>query len=360
MRPTAKHTKLAGWLLSRGKGTGLGRAAKTKKRRGADVRRRRRIEADAPRLIVAAPGPAVPDVAELHGFGPLVGPAPRVAAGGNGDGVAALDAPRLKVRVGYVAGGTTDEPFTFSLGRMLQYEGNKAPRDRVVAGLNRACGLYVDRNREEMARGFLKTTDADVLLSIDSDIEFHEAMPEHVSEILAANPHIGVLAVNVPLGCNPTAGYFWSDEEGAWKPYLRLDPVPLMEVGGVATAICAIRRTVLEAVARGVARARREQRKALRDGTGVDASLHRWFSIFRPFDVFGDDDEADDVDERGVWTGEDLAFCWRVRELGHRIFILRYPYPTFHWKRQPLHDGFEGIVPAATPAQKGGPTDAAI
>lgn len=287
-------------------------------------------------------------------------PAP---AGGNGDG-RELAVRRLKVRIGYVAGGSTDEPFTFALARMWQYEGNKHPRERVVAGMNRACGLYVDRNREACSRGFLKTTDADILLSIDSDIEFHEAMPEHISDIMSANPSIGLLAVNVPLGCNPTAAYSWDEDEGAYKPYLRLAPKPLMEVDGVATAICAMRREVLVDVAAHVARARREQRKALREGTAVDPELHRWFSIFRPFDVFGDEDEKNDVDEAGIWCGEDLGFCWRVKQLGHRIFILRYPYPTFHWKRRPLKDDFENVLSSAAGApasavKQEGLTDAA-
>lgn len=252
---------------------------------------------------------------------------------------------RLRVVLSYVAGGSMDEPFGFSLARLFQHEGSKRPEDRVCVGLGRNCGLYVDRNRDQGSRKFLGGP-GDILLGLDTDIEFPPELPEHVSDIMGANPQMGMLAVNVPLGNNPTSGYSWDEDEGTYRPFTQLAGTPLQEVDGVATAVCAFRREVLIDVARKVNAARADQRRALREHDLVDPELHKWFSLFRPFDVFGDEDETDESDEKGIWCGEDLAFCWRAKQLGHRIFMMRYPLPLFHWKKRPLRDEFENVLGA--------------
>lgn len=217
------------------------------------------------------------------------------------------------LRLGYVAGDKVDAVFHRSCLCAVFVDAARRPRDRVFVGPSWAEGLYLEDNRTRLVDQFMGEP-GDGLLSIDTDIEFPPDLPKALSDVMGARPEIGVLGVNVPLGCNPTSGYVRDQESGQWRPLLQLAPVPLSEVDAVATAIVVIRRSTLQRV------------------------IER-FPNERPFDRYW---------SGGTHVGEDLAFCRRVKDCGERVFILRYPGNVRHWKRQPLSDDMSDVLKAMT------------
>jgi hypothetical protein len=72
------------------------------------------------------------------------------------------------IALGYVSGPSVDQPFMNSVYRFLEMDVRSR---RCALGIGFIRGLYIDDNRDDLARDFL-TTPADYLLSLDSDIEF--------------------------------------------------------------------------------------------------------------------------------------------------------------------------------------------
>jgi len=228
----------------------------------------------------------------------------------------AMTIQRERLVLGYVAGATVDEPFAYSLVRLWFHEQKKPEAERVIFGVARSCGLYVEDNRAKMASEFLAGP-ANLLLTIDTDMEFPPELPEHMADLMALNPQIGILAVNVPLNGARHAGFSWDADTHMWDAIDPLPAEPMFECDGVATCITIFRRSCLESI---------EQMF----GKG---------SAFERIHVGKARDER---------AGEDLSVCWRAKQAGQHVYLMRYPSSrghVRHWKRRALVDDTSDVFP---------------
>lgn len=215
--------------------------------------------------------------------------------------------------VGYPVGGSVTLAFHASMLRLLGYELPKGDK-RLLAKINHTQGLYVGDNRTALIERFLAESDAEWLLQIDTDIEFPPTLLETMVKIAGRDKK--VVAASVPLDGAPTCGYMLTDEPGVWTkvPQILGD---LMEVDGVATAVLLTHRKVFEDIA---------------DRHGQCWMHH----IYVP-----SNSNPKDVTPRNfkyLCQGEDLAFCVRVKEAGHRVWCAYVPGLRHHKGRALSHD----------------------
>jgi hypothetical protein len=212
-----------------------------------------------------------------------------------------------RIVVSYVSGTTVHQVFCESLCRLIHDEAAKPPGKRTFVGWSFQSGLYVGENRIGCQKRFMQSK-ADVLLFIDTDISFPPDLPEVMARVLYHHPEVSVLAVNVPLGANATSAYVDDPDSSSWKGVTKLPALPIVEVDGVATAVCAFRRKVFE---------------------DVDAQ-------------FGEGSTFRYMYDGPTFIGEDLAACRRIKAVGHKIHMMRYP-GVKHWKIQPLQDDLSDV-----------------
>lgn len=165
-----------------------------------------------------------------------------------------------------------------------------------IEGVLRVEGGLLSRQRNEIVKHFLDETSTEWLLMIDSD----EQMPVAAFDKLVASAH----AVERPV----VAGLYF----GTWPGNLIPQPVPhlyraaddgvsvvpvsdyprdqLIEIDAAGTGCILVHRSVLDAI--------REQ------ATEHEGRDWCWFR---------------DLPLAGLWLGEDLYFCRRIRALGFKI-----------------------------------------
>jgi GT2 family glycosyltransferase len=225
-----------------------------------------------------------------------------------------------KVVLGYPVGFNVTLPFHASVLRLQQYEWEKPERDRLLAKVTHASGLYVADNRTLLAQKFLET-DCEWLWQVDTDIEFQPWVLERMVELAGSDKK--VLAASVPLGDAtnggyPSCGFVQHAKDGAplppgvWQPVWPPFGEQPFEVDGIATACCLIHREVFEAIA-----ARHGQ---------------CWFHhLYLPASQEGTPPQ----DFRFHSQGEDLAFSVRAQEAGFGAWLAHVPglrhYKTTPW-----------------------------
>lgn len=215
--------------------------------------------------------------------------------------------PVGRVLLGYPVGASELTAFSASVRRLVSWEYMKHPQERVFAGTTVAPGLYVDDNRNELARRALEYPNVEWLWQVDTDIEFK---PDVLDRMLAiAEPAgIKVFAASVPIGETwPTAAYMLSKKPGQWDPVAQVGEEPV-RVDGIATACTLIHRDVLEKIAQ-------------KDG-------QRWFNRMEvPVSPPGTPTHQKEY----LIAGEDFSFCLRAREAGFGIYCAHVP-GLRHWK----------------------------
>lgn len=223
--------------------------------------------------------------------------------------------PVGRVLLGYPVGASEMTAFSASVRRLITYEGLKPPAERAFAGTTVAPGLYVDDNRNELAKRALDYPNVEWLWQVDTDIEFK---PDVLDRMLAlAEPQgIKVLAASVPIGETwPTAAYMLSKRPGEWDPVAEVPQAPVL-VDGIATACTLIHRDVLEAIAVKYGR--------------------RWFNRI---EIRSSPQGTPSHEVEYLTAGEDFSFCLRARECGFPIYCAHVP-GLRHWKLKGYtHDG---------------------
>lgn len=212
-----------------------------------------------------------------------------------------------RVLLGYPVGFSATEPFGISVRRLITHEFMKPDHERVLAGTKVAPGLYVEDNRNELAKATLDLPHIDWLLQIDTDIEF---LPDTMDRMLAMAESRGIkiLAASVPIGeTYPTAGFMLGDQPGTWKALPSVPPEPV-EVDGIATAVTLIHREVFEAIAAKYGQC--------------------WFNRI-PVPT---SPEGTPLSKQEIYMqGEDFSFCLRAREVGYSVWCA-HVIGFRHWK----------------------------
>lgn len=190
--------------------------------------------------------------------------------------------------IGNINPGQVRAEFCTSMVRAVQHDWG--PDLRLVHFFAKHAGPYLDTERNNVVAMF-NATDADVLLFVDSDLEF---TPEDVAKVVAAADPLrivgGAYYNQYPEGLCPVA-YEWrhDDELGVenLKPITRT-LTGLAEVDAVGTGFMAIHRDTLRLLA--------------------DHYLNPtpWFA---------------ELPIRGIQMGEDLTFCCRAKALGVSVFV---------------------------------------
>lgn len=241
--------------------------------------------------------------------------------------------PVGRVLLGYPVGQMETTAFSASVRRLVSWESMKDPKERVLAGTTVAPGLYVDDNRNALAKRALDIPTVDWLWQVDTDIEFK---PDFLDRMLAIAESRGlkILAASVPIGETwPTCGYRLSGRAGEWKPVqpqeLGSEPI---EVDGIATACTLIHRDALVAIAQKHGR--------------------RWFDRIA---VQSSPEGTPLAETDYVNEGEDFSFCLRARDVGLSVWCVYVPGirhwkiaaythdPPEEWPRQVRGPGSEGV-----------------
>lgn len=227
---------------------------------------------------------------------------------------------KIRVALGYPAGGSVTLPFHASVLRMQQYQFEKSIRNEHLLGkVMHVSGLYVGDNRQVIARKFLES-DCDWLLQIDTDIEFPPDIIERMVRLAGEDKK--VLAASVPLGAYESCAFRFTDEPGVWRCIYPF-PAEVFECDGVATAVVLIHREVFRAIAARHGRC--------------------WFHhIYLP--ESSSETPREEFEYRS--QGEDLALSVRIKEAGYSIWCAHVPGLKHYKTRALSHDHDAREVPA--------------
>lgn len=253
-----------------------------------------------------------------------------------------------KVALAYPHGNSVTVPFHHSVLALHLYDLTRPHRlgqEPLLehSSFNPEGGLYVEDNRQRIAEKFFaKPEKPEWLLQIDTDINFPPTLIETLLAIAGRDKK--VLAASVPLAVTmetgsilPSCAVMMTDMPGVWRFLSPQDISPEgTEVDGVATAVALIHRDVIEAIADREGQAWFLRKAAAR--LDREPSRVAWLG------------DGPSRDRQYINQGEDLAFCLRAKEAGHKIWCARVP-GLRHLKTMPLSHDFEGVRPATeTPA----------
>lgn len=304
-----------------------------------------------------------------------------------------------KVALGYCF-GTLHWPFVKSLLAQGQHDLRRTQQHGAPYVWHHIPqpGLYIAVNRNTIAEQFLKT-DAEWLLQIDTDIQFPPDIVERMLE--AAGRDRKIVAASVPLGWSqehgiplPSTALMHGSAPGEWEyvpaehwcPTCGDRRIELrstaagyqctrdaahmfaaddalvqaqfivtaegIEADALATAIILIHRTVLEDIADRFGRCWFLHRRVPR--VTSRKSLEAWKAWKEKYGDFQrlEDDWAGDAsmrDREFVSVGEDISFCLRASDVGHKSYCVKIP-GLRHFKAVPLsHDTDPVEQPEAAP-----------
>lgn len=233
--------------------------------------------------------------------------------------------------------------FHASCLKLLSYELVKPPKERLLAKMTHASGLYVADNRMELSERFVEQTSAwvgqgyealasaptaDWLLQVDTDVEFPVTLIETM--IALAGDDRKILAASVPLGAYASCAFRRDEKPGVWKA---IYPVPAepMEVEGIATACALIHREVFETIA--------EQHGQC-----------WWHHIYLPKSAPG----TPLRDFKYLSQGEDIAFSVRAAACGFKLWCAHVPGLGHYKTRRCSHDDERALMYANAAALDAG------
>jgi GT2 family glycosyltransferase len=230
-----------------------------------------------------------------------------------------------KVIIGWPHPEDVKAKFMRSMLFLFQYDavGRRGPDGRKLGGKQRIVngggsldmegGATIARNRNRLVDMFLKESDADWLLQIDTDMVFDPDLVERLVEAAhpVDRPIVGGLCFAV---MNDQSRTIWPTLY-AFVPGVqrlrRLTQYPadtLIPVSGTGAACLLVHRTVLE---------------AMRDARTPEGRLRfppprPWFDETKFYEI-GDDGQA--IQETGDEYSEDLSFCLRAQALGFAVHV---------------------------------------
>jgi hypothetical protein len=192
--------------------------------------------------------------------------------------------------VGNIHPGVVRTEFMQSMIGLLQQPKHDSYGTVLAEFITKDSGPYLDVARNYVVERFL-ATDADVLLFVDSDIEFDpEQAHRIVAEVSAVAPVVGGRYDNLySSGMSPVAFRWSNDDIPVMAPIGSLDDLSgLVSVDCVGTGFMAIHRTMLERFAT------------------LFHAPSPWFA-----------EEA----LHGAQMGEDVTFCQRAIALGYPVYL---------------------------------------
>lgn len=196
----------------------------------------------------------------------------------------------MKIYLGSIAWRSYEAAFVKSLVQLIK----AYPQ---VAFLPHVGDALVERARSVVATHFLEMTDADVLLTIDSDISFKPEDAIRICEqAMKADIVVGAYACRSSAIPKPSS-HLWTE------PVEFDSQAKLVPVKWGATGFMAAHRRVFE-------------RLASRPDMTICDVLHPWH--FRPFYL---PFIYDDPDGGHVLLSEDYAFCERARQEGFEVWL---------------------------------------
>lgn len=229
----------------------------------------------------------------------------------------------VKAAIGVVHGEKIDGWFLNSLIDLCTVRMNDAPANIGDYVLVRS-GPLLAAGRGQLAGTFLEHTDADVLITLDSDMVFN---PLHVYQLIdtflkaqANDPDVGVVGGLAFISNHPRletpVPNIWVDHPKKQGHTMKLNTYPqnsLVEVASTGGACLAIDRKVLQHFA----------------DNKVNAYHHlpivQWPLLAQAVCRLEDPDEIAELIRQAVWDadqyGEDMSFCMRVREAGWKIML---------------------------------------
>lgn len=224
-----------------------------------------------------------------------------------------------RVVLAYPVGGSVTIAFHASVIRLVLHEMMKPPRRRLLEKVWHMKGLYIGDNRQGLAERFMERTALEWLLQIDTDVEFP---PTILEQLLAlAGDDKDVLTASVPLGQYASSAFMRTEKPGVWQELTAVPTSPI-EVEGVGTACCLIRRRVFERIA--------------------DRHGQCWFHhIYVPKE--GEPGRGFKYNSQG----EDLSFSVRAAEAGFRLWAVHIPGMRHHKTKALSHDDERAIALAA-------------
>lgn len=198
---------------------------------------------------------------------------------------------RDRVTVGWIDPGQVDGAFMTSMLELFRARSEK------IDGIVRIEGGLLSRQRNEVVKTFLDHTTSEWLLMIDSD----EQMPILAFDKLVAAAHreLRPVVAGLYFGTWPRGELFptpvphlynRADDGVGVIPIFDYPADRIIEIDAAGTGCILVHRDILE------------EFRANADAHEGDAWC--WFR---------------DLPLGGQWLGEDLYFCRRIRQLGHRI-----------------------------------------
>lgn len=213
-----------------------------------------------------------------------------------------------KIAIGYIHGGTVDQPFVESLHRFLTFDSMSR---RLTLGVGHVKGPYLDDNRNELTRDFLTIPNADYFLSLDTDIEFEphgvydllDDMVKH-DRAIESGMYFGVLTQLLR-----PVWFIDGATEGSVKTIGQFSIGHVLPLAACGMGCCLIRRDVFEKIY--------AVPEYANDGWP-------WFCR-----------ESIIVDGKPAHEGEDIGFCLRAKKVGFQTWG-NTNVQARHWKKYPL------------------------
>ena len=237
----------------------------------------------------------------------------------------------MSLVVGWLDNGTTAGSFTESVTMLCAYE---AAQQRLATTIRVLTGPQMSEGRNELVSRFLSTP-AEWLLMIDSDMAFSHDAAEKLLKVASAEttPVVGALCfgINKEFGQFPTVYYF---REGIPTVFFDIPDSGLLEVDGTGSAFILQHRSVFEDNQR--------------------PGPHPWYHRLEVQPV---------GDYPGGVLGEDLSWCWHLREnqvpivvnfdvqVGHvkQTMVNKQVYDMLREQNKPklaIVKGLDGSIPA--------------
>jgi hypothetical protein len=223
----------------------------------------------------------------------------------------AVGTRKQQIAVGFPHNGLTHAVFTVSMAEMVRFEFQRPNPDYFWSTLCVQGGSLVHNNRHGLVLAAIDEQ-ADWLLQLDTDISFPETL---LRDLFAAAMETKARVVsglywqlNVENGefvRHPLA--FRINEKGRFENIAEFGS---QWIDGAGAGCLMVHRSVLEEMKSAQPREVAEK---------------------------GDPYWSEKCDGVGKPLGEDLSFCWRLHEMGERIWLAAGP-KLRHWKLMPVGD----------------------
>jgi GT2 family glycosyltransferase len=215
-----------------------------------------------------------------------------------------------EIAIGYCTGGTIDNPFMESLIYSMVHDGNDR---KLISGVLREVGLYIDDNRNALVQKFLKHTQSKYLLFLDTDIEFTPQTIYRLYDLAEAGklPILSAMYVSHIIDGKLRPVWFVKGPEshGGVQNIGQFNSNSLCELAACGMGCCLIRRDVFETLA-----------------THPDHQKDGWTWFGR---------EGFLLKGTPAHLGEDVSFCLRARTMGFKTWG-HSGIRVKHWKKTAL------------------------